>query len=300
MANSEIKAALRTFYREKAYALVNLSGLSLALACCLILGLYLRSELTYDRHHVHHKQIFRVANEFNTSGTTDRMAVTSMALGPMLKENYPEVKSYVRLLPVSMQQKVMIRSGDKTLYWNDVYVVDENIFDIFTFHTIYGNPKTALKDPSSAAVSETFAKRYFGDANPIGKLINVDMGDASPKKITLVFRDMPENTHMKYNVLLRFGGLPPSIDPKNLLFAASNYTYLLMPENYNPDNYKLSAVLFTPGSWMAWARLWASRGRAGWSRCQAFTSIPIFRTIFRRETGTTYSDSQPLPSLFCW
>jgi len=244
MANSEFKAALRTFYREKSYALVNLSGLSLALACCLILGLYLRSELTYDRHHARHKQIFRVANEFNTSGTTDKMAVTSMALGPMLKENYPEVKSYVRLLPVSMQQKVMIRSGDKTLYWNDVYVVDENIFDIFTFRAIYGNPKTALKDPSSAAVSETFAKRYFGDANPIGKLINVDTGDASPKKITLVFRDMPENTHMKYSVLLRFGGLPPSIDPKNLLFAASNYTYLLMPENYKQDNYKAISSSF--------------------------------------------------------
>jgi putative ABC transport system permease protein len=244
MANSEIKAALRTLYREKSYALVNLAGLFLALACSLILGLYLRSELTFDRYHVRYKQIYRVANEFTTSGTTDRIALTSMALGPMLKENYPEIKAFVRLLPVSMQQKVMIRSGDKTLYWQDVYVVDENIFDFFTFHIIYGNPKTALKDPSSAAVSETFAKRYFGDANPVGKLINVDMGDASPKKITLVFRDMPENTHMKYSVLLRFGGLPPSIDPKNLLFGVSNYTYLLLPENYNPDNYKTISSSF--------------------------------------------------------
>ena len=244
MANSEFKAALRTFYREKSYAIVNLFGLFLALACCLILGLYLRSELTYDRHHVRHSQIFRVANEFVTSGTTDRVALTSMALGPMLKENYPEIKAYVRLLPVSMQQKIMVRSGDKTQYWQDIYVVDENIFDFFTFQTIYGNPKTALKDPSSAAVSETFSKRYFGDVNPIGKLINVDMGDPSPKKITLVFRDMPENTHMKYNVLLRFGGLPPSVDPKNLLFGVSNYTYLLLPENYNPDNYKAISSSF--------------------------------------------------------
>ncbi|MBP1623743.1 MAG: FtsX-like permease family protein, partial [Acidobacteria bacterium] len=147
-------------------------------------------------------------------------------------------------LPVSMQQKIMVRSGDKTQYWQDIYVVDENIFDFFTFQTIYGNPKTALKDPSSAAVSETFSKRYFGDVNPIGKLINVDMGDPSPKKITLVFRDMPENTHMKYNVLLRFGGLPPSVDPKNLLFGVSNYTYLLLPENYNPDNYKAISSSF--------------------------------------------------------
>lgn len=244
MANSEFKAALRTFYREKSYAIVNLSGLFLALACSLILGLYLRSELTYDRHHVRHREIFRIANEFVTSGTTDRVALTSMALGPMLKENYPEIKAYVRLLPVSMQQKIMIRSGDKTLYWQDVYVVDENIFDFFTFQIIYGDPRTALKDPSSAAVSETFAKKYFGDGNPVGKLINVDTGDPGPKKITLVFRDMPENTHMKYNVLLRFGGLPPSVDPRNLLFGVSNYTYLLLPGNYNPDNYKSISSAF--------------------------------------------------------
>ncbi len=244
MANSEFKAALRTFYREKSYAIVNLSGLFLALACSLILGLYLRSELTYDRHHVRHREIFRIANEFVTSGTTDRVALTSMALGPMLKENYPEIKAYVRFLPVSMQQKIMIRSGDKTLYWQDVYVVDENIFDFFTFQIIYGDPRTALKDPSSAAVSETFAKKYFGDGNPVGKLINVDTGDPGPKKITLVFRDMPENTHMKYNVLLRFGGLPPSVDPRNLLFGVSNYTYLLLPGNYNPDNYKSISSAF--------------------------------------------------------
>lgn len=238
MANSEIKATLRTFYRERSYALVNISGLSLALACCLLLGLYLRSELTYDRHHERHKQIFRVANEFNTSGTTDRVALTSMALGPMLKEHYPEIKDYVRLLPVSLQQKVMIRSGDKILYWQGVYIVDENIFDFFTHKILYGDPKTALKDPSSVAVSETFAKSYFGDSNPIGKIINADAGDPAPKKITLVFRDLPDNTHLKYNVLLRFGGLPPAVDPRNLLFGVSNYTYLLMPDRFNPESYK--------------------------------------------------------------
>ena len=94
MANSEIKAALRTFYREKSYAMINLAGLSLAIACCLILGLYLRSELTYDQHHKRHKEIFRVVGEYITSGNTARYAVTPVPLGPMLKENYPEVKDY--------------------------------------------------------------------------------------------------------------------------------------------------------------------------------------------------------------
>lgn len=244
MANSELKATLRTFYREKSYALINLLGLSLAIACCLVLGLYLRSELTYDRHHARHKQIFRIANEFTTSGTVDRVALTSISLGPMLKENYPEIKSYVRLVPIALQQKVMIRSGDKTLYWQDVYIADENIFDVFSFKTIYGDPRSALKDPASAAVSESFARKYFGDVNPIGKVINVDLGGMSPKKISLVFRDLPENTHMKYNALFRMEGLPPTVNPRNMLFGVQNYTYLLMPENYDPKNYKAISESF--------------------------------------------------------
>src|SRR5512139_2817129 len=117
MLSSEIKASLRTFYREKSYAVINLSGLALAIACCLMLGLYLRSELTYDRHHLRYKQIFRVANEFTTSGSSDKLAYTSVALGRLLKENYLEVKDYVRLAPAL--QKVLIRSGDKSFYWDD-------------------------------------------------------------------------------------------------------------------------------------------------------------------------------------
>ncbi|MBN1568163.1 MAG: ABC transporter permease [Acidobacteria bacterium] len=244
MAGNEIKATLRTFYREKSYALINLLGLSLAIACCLILGLYLRSELTHDRHNEHYRQIYRIANEFTTSGTVDRIALTSISLGPMLKDSYPEIKAYVRLQPVAMQQKVMIRSGDKTLYWQDIYIVDENIFEVFSHKILYGDPRTALKDPASAAVSETFARKYFGNANPIGKVINVDLGEMAPKKISLVFRDLPENTHIKYNALFRLQGLPPAVNPRNMLFGVSNYTYLLLPESYDPDRYKAISESF--------------------------------------------------------
>src|SRR5512136_1159322 len=101
MVNSELRAALRTFYREKSYALINLSGLSLAIACFLILGLYLRSELTYDLHHVRHKEIYRVVNEVTQSGTPETFAHTSLALGPLLKQNYSEVKEFVRFTPAA-------------------------------------------------------------------------------------------------------------------------------------------------------------------------------------------------------
>ena len=89
MASTSLKVTLRTLYRDKLYAAINLAGLSLAIACCLILGLYLRSELTYDRHHVNHERIYRLVNEFYIGERIDRFAHTSAVIGEMLQEQYP-------------------------------------------------------------------------------------------------------------------------------------------------------------------------------------------------------------------
>jgi putative ABC transport system permease protein len=240
MNNSEMKTALRTFYREKGYALINLSGLSLAIACCLILGLYLKSELTYDRHHLKHKQIYRVLLAAGPVGSVAQdVALTGWTLGPVLKEDFPVIKSYVRFLPAF--KRLLIRGGDKALYWEDVYCTDKNVFDVFTHKIIYGNPETALNDPSSAAVSETFAKRHFGDINPVGKTIWADAtettGPAMPRKITLVFRDLPDNTHLKYDVLFRISDVQDIRNPMNMNSGVL-FTYLVMPEDFKPREFK--------------------------------------------------------------
>ena len=242
MLNSEIKAAARTFYREKAYAIINLSGLSLAIACCLILGLYLKSELTYDQHNKRYKEIYRVVGEYITSGNTARYAVTPVPLGPLLAGDYPEVKDFVR---ISGPSRYLIRSDDKAFFWDNIYLADQNIFDIFTHEIIYGDPETALTDPSSAAVSETFAKKYFGDINPIGKTIHADrLIPAVPRKITLVFKDLPENTHLKYDVLFRFEDRTPERARPNSLFNIGLYTYLVMPEDYDIKDFRSISDLF--------------------------------------------------------
>jgi putative ABC transport system permease protein len=283
MANSEIKAALRIFYREKTYALINLSGLSLAIACCLVLGLYLRSELTYDRHHLRHKEIFRVVGEYTTSGNSARCAVTPIPFGPMLKEHYPEVKDYVRFNQLG---RILIRSNDKALYWEDAYSADDRVFDIFTHKILYGDPKTALKDPSSAAVSETFARKYFGDANPIGQTIHAETVPQIPRKITLVFRDLPENTHLKYHVLFRFEDLPPTVDRRRMLFNIGLFTYLVMPEKYNISDFKAISISF-------FARFMEDTGRAigqTWqSWLQPLADIHLYSDVsYDRPTGNRY------------
>lgn len=234
-----LKITLRKLYSEKLYALINISGLAIAIACCVILGLYLRSELTYDHYHANYKRIYRIEREFNINGKISRYAVTSPAMGPMLKEEYPEIEDYVRLRP--NLQDILIRHGDDAYYWDKTFTADANVFRFFNHNIIYGDPDTALVDPNSVAVSDTFARTYFRDANPIGKTISTDEG--GPRVIKLVFADQPENTHLKYDVLYSYNN-DSIATPKNMtarrqsLQGGWDYTYLLMPEGYDSRDYK--------------------------------------------------------------
>jgi len=231
---------LRTLRRERLYAAINIGGLSLGIACCLILGLFLRSELTYDRHFDKHDRIYRVVNEYTTGGTGQRFAVTSPTLAPTLAADYPEVEAYVRFQSNSTNGGVAIHHGDTTYYWNDSYFVDDTIFDVFSHTILYGDPRTALKDGASMAVSETFAKKYFGDRNPIGETVATDSG--IPSRITLVFADLPANTHLKYDVLFS-SNLPFLRQSENAtehrisLWGVSYFTYLLMKPGFDPRSW---------------------------------------------------------------
>ena len=239
MAGNYLKVTLRKLYREKLYAAINIAGLSLGVACFVILGLYLRSELTYDQYHLHHKKIYRVVNEFTASGKTQRFAVTSPVLGPMLAEEYPEIEAYVRLRRIG--QKMLYHHEQSAYYWENVLFADPNVFEVFTHRIIYGDPATALKDPGTMAVSETFARTYFGDVNPLGTVITSDKGN--PNKITLVFADLPANSHVRYDVLVTYNNrdiaVPDNITARRQqLFNVNNYTYLVLPEDYKVDDFK--------------------------------------------------------------
>jgi putative ABC transport system permease protein len=233
MFGNALKVTLRALYRDKLYALINLAGLALAVACCTILALYLRSELTYDRHHVNHARIYRVANEFNIAGKVDRFPATSQMLGPMLKEQFAEVQDYVRFQGAGQR---LFRHGDDAFYWDRGFAVDDNVFEVFAHEILYGDPKTALVPPDAIAVSETFARRYFGDANPVGETVILDK-DAE-RRITLVFADLPENTTLRYDILYsrnRDELADPTADAqrRGRLFNIGFLTFLVMAEDYD-------------------------------------------------------------------
>ena len=135
---------------------------------------------------------------------------------------------------------VAIRHGDDVFYWENSYFVSPNVFDLFPVKVIYGDPKTALKEQGTIAVSETFAHKYFGNANPMGETIVTDGGVA--QKINLVFADQPQNTHLKYDILWS-DNLPFLRDSDNpsqrrqQLFGIGIYTYLLMAPGFKPADW---------------------------------------------------------------
>ena len=163
-----LRIALRNLRREKLYAVLNIAGFALGIASCLILGIYLWDELTYDRHHVNHERIYRVAQRIVfPDGNEWHYAQTSAALGPLLVEEYPSVvEQYVRFYRPAGNPRTLLRVDDQVDYWGDTYATDANVFDVFTHEIVYGDPRTALTQPATVAISRRVAQRYFGRTNP--------------------------------------------------------------------------------------------------------------------------------------
>jgi putative ABC transport system permease protein len=233
----------RNLYRERLYALINIAGLSLGIASFIILGLYLRSELTYDRYIPNHENIYRVVNDLSINGKSDRFAPTSRALAPMLKEQFPEIQAVTRFQRNSTGEGgVALRHDDTMFYWEHTYFCDPNVFEVFPpTRVLYGDVKTAMNDVGALAVSETFARKYFGDENPLGKVITTDGG--IPLYIRLVYEDQPRNTHLKYDVLFTSVGLGFIHESENgavrrqQLWNISDFTYVVMQPGFKPADW---------------------------------------------------------------
>jgi len=226
--------AFRRLAKEKIYVAINILSLALGIACFLILSLYLRSELTYDQHHTKHEQIYRIAVTIGNN----KFAISQKSIGPLLTQDYPQLGEYVRF---RRSNQNTLSHGDNRFDWDNVYNVDENIFEVFDHNILYGDPETALLDPYSIAISESVATSYFGDKDPVGEILE---GDDISYRVTLVFADLPENSHLQYDAIYPFSimsvftpGYEDDYLRAGVLWSVEVFTYLLVPPDFDPESF---------------------------------------------------------------
>lgn len=231
-----LKITLRNLYGEKVYSFVNIVGLAVAFCCFLLIFLHIRHQLSFDRHFDQHQNIYRLNTEVTVNGAQRTIARTSPLVAPLLGQDYPQFENYVRFRPSTENNDptLFLRDG-RSFFWHNVYNADNSVFQIFNHTILHGDPATALTEPRSLAISESFAKAYFGDENPVGKTVGVQLPD-NEYTVTLVFADLPDNSSLKYDVLIHYNQLA-SPESEEALFERlvffDDYTYLRLPEGYD-------------------------------------------------------------------
>lgn len=220
MFKSQIAIAFRHMTRQKGYTAIKTLGLTVGMVCAMLIFLYVRFELSYDRYHEKADRIFRVA--------VNNDARTPPAMAPALQEDFPEVASFVRLLPTT---GTWIMKYEENLYYeNRVYWADNALLDIFDFPLIQGDSQSALEAPYSVVISEDTARKYFDEEDPMGKAIIADNG-YMVLTVTGVMENTPANTHFHADFFI---SLSSSSSGDTEYWSWINfYTYILLSERHS-------------------------------------------------------------------
>lgn len=202
---SYFNIAWRNLKHNKGYAFINITGLAIGLACCLLVVLYIQDERSYDQYHENKGRIYRVVHAWEEiGGVAGRGQIWGNApVGRALKSDFPEVQEVVQF---SGQVSILLKHEEKAFQEDRVFYMDSTAFDVFSWKLIAGDPKTALNAPYSAVLTETTAKKYFGDQNPIGKTLEggATGGRAAPGlyTVTAIMEDVPSNSHFSFDALM--------------------------------------------------------------------------------------------------
>jgi putative ABC transport system permease protein len=199
MFKSYMKVALRGLKRHKGYSFINITGLAIGMACCLLICLWVLDELSFDRFHADVDRLYRVEFDQNYSGKDFHVTVTQYPMARALEAELPEIEEAVRY---SYMGEQLVRYEQTSLYEDDVFVVDPAFLEIFSFPLLQGDPKTALNEPKSAVISQDMADRYFGGENPIGKTLNFN--NRTDLQVTGILKKIPANSSLQFQCLLSF------------------------------------------------------------------------------------------------
>ncbi len=224
MFKNYFKTALRNFRKDKFYTSLNIAGLGIGLATCLLIMLYVHDELSYDRWNPHADRVFRINNEIKFGGNHIDLAQTPALIGPEAVKEFPEVEQYTRLM---WHDNIIIKKGKENLRESRVAFADSTLFDVFSLPLISGDTRTALKAPHSLVITESMARKYFNRTDVAGQYMVIN--DTVSYAISGVIKDIPGNAHFHFDFFLAFS---ESSDSRNGNWLSGNYnTYILLKKN---------------------------------------------------------------------
>ncbi|MEE8603917.1 MAG: ABC transporter permease, partial [Candidatus Aminicenantaceae bacterium] len=230
MFKNYLKIALRNFQRHKGYSFINIAGFAIGMAVCLLILIYVRHELSYDKYHKDGDRVFRIAQDIQTQTSNRIFAPISPMVALTLKAEFPQVEYAARALTTSPR----LVKREETLFYEDRFMyADQELFDVLTIPLILGNPQEALTRPQTLVISERIAQKYFGKDNPLGKILNINQQDF---EITGVAVNSPENTHMKYDLIASMETLADLSEMTNW-YSTMFYTYLKVRPNVNMEEF---------------------------------------------------------------
>ncbi len=229
------KVGLRKIKRQKIYSLINIVGLAVGLACCAVIILYVKNELSYDAFHRDADRIYRVAvHRINIVGEHWFVA-TPAPLGPELRRSYPQVEQAVRVVPpYENASHVLVVRGEKRYFENRVWFADEDIFTLFHMPFVQGDPQTALTHPNTVVITEGMAHKYFGEDAAFGKMLQIEIDydtgvvELQDYEVTGIIKNAPANTHLKYDMFLSMENMRSNVDlfEEDWFNPKAKYTYV--------------------------------------------------------------------------
>ncbi|MGB2905488.1 MAG: ABC transporter permease [Candidatus Aminicenantaceae bacterium] len=238
MFKNYLKSALRNLFKHKGYSLINIVGLAIGMASCLLILLYVRHELSYDAFHENADQIYRVAMEARWGGRDFDIAVNAAPMAKTLVAEYPEIVDAVRFRG---RGDYIVQYGDTSFREQRVIFADPTVFSVFSIPLLKGDPETVLSSPNTLVVSRKTAEKYFRDEDPIGKTLRLENQDDF--QVTGVFEEIPNNSHFHFDIMLTMESLQES---KAQIWLSQNFqTYILLRDDadWTEMDAKLTGVM---------------------------------------------------------
>ncbi len=231
MIRNYFLTALRNIRKHKGYSFINITGLALGMACCILIIIFIMTELSYDTFHAQSDRIYRLGLDADLGERVIDMPISNNPTAPLLVKDYPEVENAVRILP--WRSRASITHEARQFYEGNIFWADRSFFEIFSFPLLRGDPQTVLQTANSVVLTQSIAEKYFGTQDPIGKVLKVN--NQTDYSVTGVCADPPKNSHLTFTMLCSYETyFAQNRQQEGIWLNFNNYTYLLLQTGADP------------------------------------------------------------------